>query len=70
MTCDKKLTLRQRQVVALVSQGVEQKDIAAALGISEATIHNHVGRILNRLGALNSTHAAAMVARCELGRRR
>ena len=45
------LTLRQRQLVALVAQGLANKEIAAHLNLSEFTVRNHIHRILKLVDA-------------------
>jgi non-specific serine/threonine protein kinase len=45
------LTAREREVAALVAGGRSNREIAAALGISERTAENHVKHILAKLGA-------------------
>jgi DNA-binding NarL/FixJ family response regulator len=45
------LTLRQRQLVALVAQGLTNKEIAAHLNLSEFTVRNHIHRILKLVDA-------------------
>ncbi len=45
------LTLRERQVAELVSDGLSNKQIALRLGIGPATVKNHVHAILEKLGA-------------------
>jgi len=52
------LTGRQRQVLALVRQGLSNKEIAAALHISEATVKNHVHHLLDKLQVSSRTQAA------------
>jgi DNA-binding CsgD family transcriptional regulator len=44
------LTRRQREVALLVHQGLTNRAIASALGISERTVAHHVEAILGRLG--------------------
>lgn len=44
------LTLRQTQVLELLSLNLNNKEIAARLYLSEHTVKNHVHRILKRLG--------------------
>jgi DNA-binding NarL/FixJ family response regulator len=53
-----KLTPRQREVHRLLARGASNKDIAAALGTSPATVKVHVNAILKALGAKNRTEAA------------
>ncbi len=45
------LTLREEEVLHLMSDGLRNKEIAARLGISERTAIFHVGNILSKLGA-------------------
>lgn len=45
-----KLTKREREIAELVRQGLTNRQIAAALVISEATVHTHVAHILRKLG--------------------
>ncbi|HEX9373485.1 MAG TPA: LuxR C-terminal-related transcriptional regulator, partial [Roseiflexaceae bacterium] len=44
------LTAREREVIALIAQGHSNREIAAALVISEKTAQIHVGNILGKLG--------------------
>jgi DNA-binding NarL/FixJ family response regulator len=57
------LTPRQSEVLRLLAQGQQNKEIAAALGISERTAKFHVEAVLRRLGACNRTEAAAIATR-------
>jgi len=52
------LTAREREVLALVSQGLANKVIATRLGISEATVKAHLTRIFRQIGAADRTQAA------------
>jgi FixJ family two-component response regulator len=47
----KALTAREREVLALVAAGLLNKVIADRLGIAEATIKVHRGRVMERMGA-------------------
>jgi len=58
------LTDRQRQVVALIAQGLADKEIGERLGIATATAQKHVTNILDRLSVTN--RAAAAAATCSL----
>lgn len=57
------LSEREREVLALVAQGLTNKAIAAKLFISENTARNHVSRILEKLGLNRRSEAAAFAAR-------
>ena len=52
------LTPRELEVFELLAKGLRNRDIAAALGISEHTAKFHVGQILGKIGA--STRAEAV----------
>jgi len=45
------LTLREEEVLKLMSEGLRNKEIAARLGITERTATFHVGNVLSKLGA-------------------
>lgn len=49
------LTPRQQAVAALVIQGLSNRQIAAALGLSERTVEFHVRRILKQHNLANRT---------------
>jgi pimeloyl-ACP methyl ester carboxylesterase len=53
------LTVREREVVALLAQGHTNREIANLLVISERTAENHVQRVLNRLGLRSRSAVAA-----------
>jgi DNA-binding NarL/FixJ family response regulator len=52
------LTRRQRDVLALISQGKPNKLIGNALTLSESTVKAHVKQIIKRLNVANRTQAA------------
>ena len=52
------LTPRQREVLSLIVEGLDNREIADRLGISERTARAHVSAVLHRLGAANRTQAA------------
>ncbi len=52
------LTQRELEVLRLIAQGSENKEIAAQLVISEATVRTHVSNILNKLQLASRTQAA------------
>ena len=43
------LTLRQRDLVELIAQGLDNSQIAARLGLAEKTVRNHITMIFNKL---------------------
>lgn len=51
------LSPREREVLSLMVRGKSNKEIASALGITEATVKCHVGVILLRLGVTDRTQA-------------
>ncbi len=57
------LTRRQRDVLALISEGRSNKLIADALGMSESTVKAHVKQIIRRLNVVNRTQAALLATR-------
>jgi DNA-binding NarL/FixJ family response regulator/uncharacterized membrane protein len=56
------LTPREREVLALIGQGANNREIAQALFLSEGTVKNHVTNILGRLGLRDRTQAALLAA--------
>ncbi len=56
---DGPLSPRESEVAALVAEGRTNKEIAAALYLSERTAQNHVQHILTKLGLANRTQIAA-----------
>jgi len=57
------LTERERAVAKLISEGLSNKDIGAALNIELSTVKSHVLRILGKLGLDNRTQIAAFCNR-------
>lgn len=54
------VTPREMEVLGLLAQGLQNKEIAGQLGITERTVKFHVGSILGRLNAGNRTEAVAI----------
>jgi DNA-binding NarL/FixJ family response regulator len=57
------LTRRQRQVLELLADGLDNAQIATRLGISQRTARAHVSSVLERLGVENRTQAAVAALR-------
>lgn len=54
------LTAREQEVLALIAQGLPNKEIAERLVITERTVKFHVSAIMGKLGASNRTEAVAL----------
>ena len=57
------LTVREREVLRLVVDGLSDKEIAATLGISHATASDHVASIRAKLGVPSRAAASALAIR-------
>ena len=57
------LTRRELQIIALVSAGRSNREIAAKLVVSEHTVHRHISNILRKLGEPTRAAAAARATR-------
>ncbi|WP_461476177.1 response regulator transcription factor [Microbacterium sp. HJ5] len=57
------LTDRERQVLALTTEGLTQKQVATALGISIKTVGAHMQNLLGRLGVHSRVEAVALAVR-------
>jgi DNA-binding NarL/FixJ family response regulator len=60
------LTPRQREILRLLSLGLENKQIARRLGIGVHTVKTHVSRVLAKLGASSRTEAVVFALRDRL----
>jgi ATP/maltotriose-dependent transcriptional regulator MalT len=52
------LSAREREVAAMVAQGMSNRQIAQELFLSERTIENHISKILRKLGRSSRTEIA------------
>ena len=55
----RRLTAREREILALISRGHRDREIADRLVLAEVTVKTHVQNILRKLGARNRVEAAA-----------
>ena len=58
-----RLTLRERGVLKMVTEGASYKQVATELGLSHATIRNHVHHIFEKLSVHNRAQAAIYLQR-------
>ncbi|MGN6792892.1 MAG: ATP-binding protein [Streptosporangiaceae bacterium] len=61
------LTPREQEVLALLSQGLPDKEISRRLFISERTVHHHVSSVLSKIGVSSRTAAARQAAAMGIG---
>jgi DNA-binding CsgD family transcriptional regulator len=54
-----RLTAREREILALISEGLANADIGERLSISEKTVRNHISNLFDKLGVW--TRAQAIV---------
>lgn len=55
---ENELTQREYEVIALIAEGLNNKDIADRLFISEKTVKNHVSNIFRKINVSDRTQAA------------
>jgi DNA-binding NarL/FixJ family response regulator len=55
-----KLTQRETEVLSLLARGLSNEDIAKQLFLSEGTVRNHIGSIVDKLGVADRTQAALL----------
>jgi DNA-binding NarL/FixJ family response regulator len=60
------LTVREREVLSLMTNGLANTQIAAALKLGEGTVRNHVSNILAKLGVSDRTKAVLVAIRQRL----
>jgi DNA-binding CsgD family transcriptional regulator/tetratricopeptide (TPR) repeat protein len=61
------LTPREQEVLALLSEGLPNREISQRLFISERTVHHHVSSVLAKIGVSSRTAAAREAARIGIG---
>ncbi|MBB3225174.1 response regulator [Pseudoduganella umbonata] len=57
------LTAREHDVLALVAQGLGNRDVARRLGIAEETVKSYLSNVLQKLQASDRTHAVVIALR-------
>jgi DNA-binding NarL/FixJ family response regulator len=60
---DDELTARELEVLRLIRDGSKNKEIAARLEISEATVNFHIKNLVSKLQANDRTHAVMIAIR-------
>ncbi len=63
------LTQRERDVLDAIARGLDNGEIAAALGMSEKTVRNHVTRVLGKIGAEHRYQAIVLAREAGFGLR-
>jgi DNA-binding CsgD family transcriptional regulator len=61
------LSAREREVAILVAAGKRNRDVAAALFLSEKTVETHLGRIYDKLGVRSRAALATLMADWDRG---
>jgi two-component system nitrate/nitrite response regulator NarL len=61
------LTAREREVLGCLAEGMSNKQIATALGISVRTVTVHVSNLLRKTGAASRTEAALLAVKATAG---
>ena len=54
------LSLRERQVLALIADGLTNRQIGERLKLAEKTVKNYVSSLLSKLGLEHRTQAAIL----------
>jgi DNA-binding NarL/FixJ family response regulator len=62
-TTTRRLTPRELEILRLVAHGMGDKEVAAALALSEHTVHRHIANILGKLDVPSRTAAVAQATR-------
>jgi DNA-binding NarL/FixJ family response regulator len=57
------LTSRELEVLALVANGLRNREIGESLGISEQTVKNHLSGLMHKLGVSSRTRAVTYAVR-------
>jgi two-component system, NarL family, response regulator LiaR len=60
------LTAREREVLALIVQGMSNPQIANELFVTESTVKSHVSNVISKLGVASRTEAVALALKHHL----
>jgi NarL family two-component system response regulator LiaR len=63
---DPGLSTSEKEVLALIVEGLSNEEIAEQLSISQATARHHVSACIGKLGATNRTQAAVLAVKHDL----
>jgi DNA-binding NarL/FixJ family response regulator len=63
VTPDYELTAREKEVLKMLASGLDQRQIARELVISEKTVETHIQRVLSKLGVHSRAQAVAAAHR-------
>jgi len=64
------LSARERDILALITEGLGNAEIAERLGISEKTVRNHVSNVFDKLGVWTRAQAIVFARDRGFGERR
>jgi DNA-binding NarL/FixJ family response regulator len=63
------LTDREREILALIGEGLTNRQIGSRLYLAEKTVKNHISRLLAKLGVERRVQAAVMATQLQDRRR-
>jgi DNA-binding NarL/FixJ family response regulator len=64
------LTIQERKLLALLADGLTNREIAGRMSLAEKTVKNYVSNVLNKMGMQRRTEAAVYAARLSERRNR
>lgn len=59
------LSPREREILALIGDGLTNREIGKSLYLSEKTVKNHISRLLAKLGVQRRVQAAVLASHLE-----
>ena len=60
-----RLSVREREVARLLAQGLANKEVARALGISDNTVHVHRQHVMEKTGTSSAAELARLILRAD-----